>query len=37
MENNKIIMNTETLSDGVYLVQFENNDFKETKKIIVRH
>jgi hypothetical protein len=37
MENNKITLNTETLSDGIYLVQFENNDFKETKKIIVRH
>ena len=37
MENNKITLNTELLSDGIYLVQFENNDFKETKKIIVRH
>lgn len=36
-ENNKITLNTETLSNGIYFVQFENNDFKETKKIIVRH
>ena len=33
MENNKIKLNTETLSDGIYLVQFENGNFKETKKI----
>jgi hypothetical protein len=36
-ENNKVTLNTETLSDGIYLVQFQNNELKETRKIIVRH
>ena len=36
-ENNKVTLNTETLSDGIYLVKFQNNELKETIKIIVRH
>ena len=36
-ENNKVTLNTETLSDGIYLVQFQNNELKETRKIIVKH
>jgi hypothetical protein len=37
MGNDKIILNTESLSNGVYFVSVENGSVKETRRIIVSH
>lgn len=37
IENNKISINTQNLSDGIYLLRFENGNTVDTKRIIVRH
>jgi hypothetical protein len=34
---NKTIVNTEGLSEGIYLIKLESNSVNETKKIIVKH
>ena len=34
---NKMTLNTQGLSNGVYFVQFQNNERKDTKRIIVNH
>ena len=35
--SDKLIINTESLSNGIYIIQLKNNNSTETKKIIVRH
>lgn len=37
LNTNKMVLNTQGLSSGVYLVQFENNDKKETRRVTVTH
>ena len=34
---NKLSLNTQSLSDGVYLLRFENGNIVDTKRIIVKH
>jgi hypothetical protein len=34
---NKMTINTDVLSDGVYLLQFDNGQTRDTKRIIVKH
>mgnify|MGYP001791857451 CR=1 FL=1 len=34
---NKVTFNTQGLSDGIYFVQFRNNEIKESRKITVTH
>ncbi len=34
---NKMTINTSSLSDGIYVVEFVNETFRETRKIIVKH
>ena len=36
-ENNKLILNTQSLSAGVYLLRIENESINTTKRIIIRH
>ena len=37
MAGNKLSLNTQSLSDGVYLLRFENGNIVDTKRIIVKH
>jgi hypothetical protein len=37
MTTNKMTLNTQGLSNGVYFVQFQSNERKDTKRIIVNH
>jgi hypothetical protein len=36
-ELNKVILNTASLSDGLYFVDFTKGPIKDTRKIIIRH
>ena len=36
-EINKIVLNTNTLSDGLYFIDFTKNGVRDTRKIIVKH
>lgn len=36
-DNNKLVLNTESLADGVYLLKLENGTINTTKRIIIRH
>ena len=37
VDNNKISINTQSLSDGVYMIRLENGNINATKRIIVKH
>lgn len=37
VDNNKLILNTESLADGVYLLKLENGIINTTKRIIIKH
>lgn len=37
ISSNKLSLNTQNLSDGVYLIRFENGNTSETKRIIIKH
>jgi hypothetical protein len=37
IDNNKISINTQSLSDGVYMIRLENGNINATKRIIVKH
>lgn len=37
IDNNKLALNTESLSDGVYLLKLENGTINTTKRIIIKH
>jgi hypothetical protein len=37
VDGNKLSLNTQSLSDGVYLLRFENGTIVDTKRIIVKH
>ncbi|HLF52854.1 DUF4832 domain-containing protein [Flavobacterium sp.] len=37
LTTNKMILNTQGLSSGVYFVQFQNNNKKETRRVVVSH
>jgi hypothetical protein len=37
LNTNKAIVNTQNLNNGIYFVQFQNQEIKTTKKIIVKH
>ena len=36
-DSNRMILNTQSLSNGMYFVQFQNKDKNVTKKIIIKH
>jgi hypothetical protein len=36
-EINKLTLNTNTLSDGLYFIDFTKNGVRDTRKIIVKH
>lgn len=37
LENNKMIINTNSLSNGLYFIEFTKDTYRDTRKIIVKH